>query len=493
MAYLLGIDVGTSSTKALVMDETGKHISCGRVRYDIAVPEAGYAEQDCGLLWNAVCKAIREAVSEITVKKEIRAVGVTGQMHGLILLDKEKKPLRPAIIWADHRSVRQADILKGCGIEARVGNSASPGLFLSSLLWIKENESELYAKARYTLLPKDFIRYRLCGLLGTDYSDATGTLLFNLKSGTWDEVIMKRYGIEKSLLPECHASCEIAGKTTFDCAAATGLLMGIPVIYGGGDTPMQLVGNGMLSPGQLNTNIGTASQINGIFRSLPQTDGRINIFHHIPEHIWLAVGAGLNGGIIMKWLQNNIFRGYENFDQMSRAASESPPGAGGVVCLPFLNGERSPYMDGNAKAILYGLTLSHTRNDIIRAAMESVVYSFRDCINVFRDMELPVGDEIIASGGGAKSDLWLQMQADILQKTILTTEEEEEACKGAAISAGVGCGIYASLEEGCLATVHLSCRRFEPQMQNSVIYEERFQTYLALYQNNKVLWQPAKE
>lgn len=488
MAYLLGIDVGTSSTKALVMDEAGRTISSGKSAYDIAIPYAGYAEQDCDMLWQAACRSVREATAEASVKREIRAVGVTGQMHGIVLLDREKRPLRPVIIWADRRSKEQVERLKGRGIEARAGNPVSTGIFLPSLLWVKEKEPELFERAAYAMLPKDYIRYRLCGTLGTDYSDASGTLLFHLWKGTWDARTLKEHSLREELLPESHDSCEVAGETSALCGEETGLPAGIPVVYGGGDTPMQLVGNGIVKRGQLNTNIGTANQINCVCDVLPKPDPRINMFHHIPPETWVAAGAGLNGGILMKWLQNNVFTGYENFEQMSGAAGKSPAGAKGLVWLPFLNGERSPYMDENAKAILFGMTLAHTREDILRAAMESVVFSFRDCMRVFEEMGLPMAEEIVASGGGSKSGLWLQIQADVLGRPVRVMEGDEEACKGAAIAAGVGCGVYASLQEGCLKTVHYSDRIYEPRTENREVYEKAFHTYLELYQNNKALF-----
>lgn len=488
MAYLLGIDVGTSSTKAVVMDESGKTVSCGKSAYDIAIPHAGYAEQDCGVLWRAVCESVRAAAADVSVTREIRGIGITGQMHGLVLLDREKEPLRPVIIWADKRSKKQVGMLKHDRIERRVGNPVSTGIFLPSLLWVKENEPDLFGKAEYAMLPKDYIRYRLCGAMGTDYSDATGTLLFHLKEKNWDKDITSAYSVRKSILPESHGSCEVAGETDGACLENMGLPAGIPVVYGGGDTPMQLVGNGIVRTGQLNTNIGTANQINCICGFLPKLDPRINIFHHIPEDAWIAVGAGLNGGILMKWLQNNVFTGYRSFEQMSEAAAESPAGASGLVWLPFLNGERSPYLDENARAILFGMTLAHTRDDIIRAAMESVVFSFRDCMRVFEELGLPMEEEIIASGGGSKSGLWLQMQADILGRPIRVMEGDEDACKGAAIAAGVGCGVYASLQEGCLAAVRPGGRIYEPQAENREVYEKAFQTYLELYRRNKPLF-----
>ncbi len=488
MAYLLGIDVGTSSAKALVTDEIGRRISCGRAFYDIQIPQPGFAEQNGEALWGAVCDAIRAAIATAGVKENIIAIGVTGQMHGMLLLDADYRPLRPIVIWADRRSAAQVRQLKNKGIEDKVGNPVSTGLFLPSLLWVKENEPEIYKRTCHVMLPKDYVRFRMCGLNATDYSDATGTLLFNLKKGTWDWEIMEQLDLDSRWFPEFYHSCEIAGETTLQCSMDTGLSAGIKIVYGGGDTPMQLAGNGVVTPGQLNTNIGTASQINCICSDLPKTDLRINLFHHISQKSWIAAGASLNGGIVMKWLQNNVLSGFSSFSDMSKAAATSKAGANGVIMLPFLNGERAPYMDEYAKAILFGMTLSNDQNDIIRAAMESVVFSFRDCISVFQEMGLPMQEEIVASGGGAKSPIWLQIQADILQKTIKVTKEDEDASKGAVLAAGVGCGIYKSMEEAKTATIQWSDRIYEPNEKNRLVYDESFAVYQKLYRQNKALF-----
>ncbi len=488
MAYLLGIDVGTSSSKAMVMDETGRLISCGSSAYDIDIPQPGFAQQDCLMLWDAVSASIRQALAGLSERKAIAAVGITGQMHGLVMLDETLTPIRPCIIWADQRSVRQLEAVKRAGAEARTGNPAATGFLLPSLLWVKENEPANFDRMRYAVLPKDYIRLRLCGELGTDYSDATGTLLYDLTAGGWDTQTIARCGLDARTMPDCRDSCEIAGAVTAQCERETGLRAGTPVVYGGGDTPMQLTGNGVIGVGQLSTNIGTAGQINCICKNAPQSGGQLNAFHHIPVDRWVAVGASLNGGIVLKWMRSTLFNGKLGYEDMDADASRSAPGANGLVLLPFLCGERAPYLDEHAKGILYGMQLSHTRSDIVRCAMESVIYSFRDCMRVFEELRFPMQDEIIASGGGAKSPIWLQMQADILQKAIRVSEQEESACRGAAIAAGVGCGLYGSLEQGCEAVCRLSKTIYEPNPATASVYTERFLTYRALYSNNRELF-----
>lgn len=488
MAYLLGIDVGTSSAKVMIIDEAGEKIAGGSSEYDIDIPQTGYAEQSCALLWEAVCSALKQALQRKAIREEIAAVGVTGQMHGMVMLDGDKNPVRPTIIWADQRSVRQVDFLQTLHLEEHVGNPMATGFLLPSLLWVKENEPENFARMRYVMLPKDYIRYRLCGSIGTDYSDASGTLLFHLEQADWDRQTLEKLDIPLSVLPPCHSSCSIAGEVSAVSGRETGLKPGIPVIWGGGDTPMQLTGNGVIRAGQLCTNIGTASQINCICRDVPAPGQGINVFHHVPEALWMAVGAGLNGGIVLKWMRSVFFPEIKNYQGMDVLAEQSVPGANGLVMLPFLCGERSPYLDPNAKGILFGMTLAHTRKDVIRAGMESVVFSFRGCMEVFHRMGLFMGESIIASGGGVKSPLWLQMQADILGKTIYITEGREACGKGAAIAAGVGCGVYRDIEEACERTVRISDKVYEPDPRCREVYEERFGLYTSLYRNNRELF-----
>lgn len=488
MAYLLGIDVGTSSAKAMIMEETGRMVSGGSYNYDIDISQTGYAEQNGLMLWDAVCEAVRIALRKLGDSPEIAAIGISGQMHGLVMLDHDKQPIRPIIIWADKRSSEQVAELKQLGLSERIGNPIATGFFLPSLLWVKQHEPHHFEKMRYAMLPKDYIRFCLTGEIGTDYSDASGTLLYNLEENDWDSDIVKTYGIPRETLPSCHFSCEIAGEISAQAAEKTGLKAGTPVVFGGGDTPMLLTGNGVIVAGQLSTNIGTASQINCVCDAVPKSGDKLNTFHHIPSKRWISVGASLNGGIILKWLRSTFLPAIDGFQGMDAFANKSVPGAHGLVLLPFLCGERSPYLDENAKGILFGITLSTNLNDIIRSAMEGVVYSFKDCMRVFEEQKFSMQDEIIASGGGSRSPLWLQMQADILQKTIRVNEGEEEACKGAAIAAGVGCGMYSSLEQACNVVQRLSSVVYEPNLANQSVYEAGFAAYRELYKNNKDLF-----
>lgn len=490
MGYLMGIDLGTSSVKAMIMEENGDCKALASRDYDIQFPKAGYTEQNPEMLWQAAVQSIRSAMVQSRLcGSEISAIGLTGQMHGLVTLDAEKRPIRPVILWADQRSERQVRKLRGTVTEENACNPASAGFLLPSLMWMREEEPELFDRIRYVMLPKDYIRYRLTGTIGTDPSDASGTLLFCMKDRVWDLDTAEKYRIPPEILPPCESSTQIIGAVTEEAGRLTGLDRGTLVICGGGDGPMQLVGNGVIHPGQLVTNIGTASQIDCISdRVYPDDSYRLNTFCHVPKDRWITMGAGLNGGIVLKWLKKDVFREIPDYNEMSALAAKIPAGAEGLVFLPFLCGERSPYMDAKAKGIFFGLGLIHSREHMIRACMESVVYSFLDCMQVFEELGIPMEDRIIASGGGARSALWLQMQADILQKEIYTTKGREEACIGAAIAAGVGCGIYSSLEEGCRSVVRMNDKVYEPNREHLDVYMKNFEVYRKVYRNNKELF-----
>lgn len=488
MGYLMGIDAGTSSAKALVMDHRGNVLAFESSSYDISIPAPEYAEQDAQLLWKHVSIAVKRALSVVR-SGEIDAIGVTGQMHGLVCLDASLAPVRPIIIWADQRSRRQVDFLRNTSIEKCACNPAFTGMALPSLLWIRDNEKENYKKIRHILQPKDYIVYKLTGNIATEFSDASGTLMMNASTCTWNEDDLEKLDLDCSILPPIRKSSEVAGQLSQLAAKELGLPAGLPVVHGGGDTLMQLAGNGVVRPGQIAVNIGTASQISCVIPSAPESYGNLNSFHHILDaDIWVSCGASLNGGILLKWCREFFFDNKIHYGDIDAMAQTSSPGAGGIVVLPFICGERSPYLDDGAKGIIFGLTLSNHPSDFFRAMLESVVYSFRDCLRFFPPQAVSDAQYVIASGGGAKSRLWLQIQADILKKPVRFNTAAVEAAKGAAICAGAGTGIYNSIEEGCDIVVRLSDEVIEPDPSSYEVYDERFATYLELYRKNKDLF-----
>jgi xylulokinase len=492
MNYLMGIDLGTSSVKTLIMDLQGTTVGVGKENYSVQTPNIGYAEQDAELLWDATVSSIKQALSNSSIEpSRIKGIGFSGQMHGLVILNKEMQPIRPVIIWSDQRSKPQIDsIYNIVGIhELRETtlNSLSPGFFISSLMWIKDNEFYNYKNIHKAILPKDYIRFKLCGELATDVTDASSTLAFNTAKRCWAFDIIEKIGINTSFFTELGESYQIAGAVSKKSAEQTGLHYRTPVVYGGGDTLMYSVGNGIIKPGVVAANIGSACQIStAVNKPIYDNKFRTNTFCHVKNDLWIILGGHLNGGITLEWLKENHFP-YMSFVEFDAKAEEIEAGSEGVIFLPYLSGERAPYHDPCAKAILFGMTLRHNHKHIIRALMEGVIMAMRLSLEIFKELNIPI-DKIVASGGGAKSEIWLQMQADIFNADIYKTLGNEEACIGAAIVAGVGVGIYKSIEEACSAIVEYSSKVTYPDKENVRIYNELFEKYKLLYHNNKYLF-----
>lgn len=492
MSYLMGIDLGTSSVKAIIMDLDGNIIGLGEESYDVQTPSIGCAEQDIELLWEATARTIKQAITKGTINtSDIKSIGFSGQMHGLVLLDKQMKPIRPAIIWADQRTKQQIDnIYNIIGMDEfrkTTLNSLSTGFFICSLMWIRDNEPENYNRAHKAVLPKDYIRYKLCGELATDVTDASSTLAFDIAKRCWAFDIIEKIGIDPGLFPKHGESYQIAGEVAKECEEKTGLRCKTPVVYGGGDSLMYSVGNGIIKPGIVSANIGTAGQLSSAVNS-PVFDKqfRTNTFCHVKDDLWIIFGGHLNGGIVLKWLRDNYFPhlSYKEFDC---AAEEIQAGSEGALFLPYLLGERTPYQDPFAKGILFGMTLRHSYKHMIRAAMEGVILSLRLSLEIFKELNIPI-ERVVASGGGAKSNIWLQMQADIFNTGIYTVSGKEEACVGAAIVAGVGVSIYKSIEQACLSIVKYNQKVTLPNPGNVKVYDEAFEKYKLLYVNNKNLF-----
>ncbi len=487
----MGIDLGTSSVKTMVMDVKGKIVGLGQENYDVQALGMGYAEQDIDLLWKATSGTIQHAIDEAAIQSsEIKGIGLSGQMHGLLLLDTQMKPIRRMIIWADQRTQPQID-----SIYQTVGkdefrnitlNSLSAGFYICSLLWIKEHEPENYRNAYKAVLPKDYIRYKLCGELATDVTDASGTLAFDTARRCWASDLIEQIGINQELFPEYGEAYHIAGETTQECEKETGLCRNTPVVYGGGDAFMHSVGNGIITPGIISANIGTAGQLSSAVNSpVFDTQFRTNTFCHVKEDLWSIFGGHLNGGIALKWLRDNFFP-HCSFEDFTMAAQDVPAGSEGALFLPYLSGERTPHHDPSAKGILFGMTLRHSYKHMVRAVMEGVILSLRYSLEIFKDLALPI-ERVVASGGGAKSDVWLQMQADIFNTDIYTVAGKEEACTGAAIVAGVGVNIYESLERACSNIVQYHHKVTQPNPEHVNVYNDAFEKYTLLYLNNKNL------
>ena len=492
MEYFVGIDLGTSSVRAVAVDPDGNASAAGQCEYDIQKPELDRAEQDMDQLWEATVQAIRKMLAEKPeIRDEVRGIGFSGQMHGLVMVDREIRPVGNAIIWADQRSAEQIRHIYGTVPEEEFAkvfeNRLSTGFLLPSLVWVREKEPARYEKIYKVMLPKDYIRYRICGELGTDASDACSTGMWDMKARAWAFDILKKLDIPAEYLVESHESYEKAGTVTKECAERTGLKEGTFVAFGGGDSLMMELGNGMIRGGLMASTIGTACHLTCALDA-PTYDPKLrtNTWCHGGEHLWSIMGAHLSGGVALKWLKNNIL-GAQSFDAMTALASEVPAGSEGLLFLPYLNGERTPHNDPNAKAVYLGMTLRHDKRHMIRSTMEGIVYSMKESYAIFRSLGIR-GDRIIAAGGGAKSPLFRQIQADMYDCPIYINQGKEQASIGAAMTAAVGSGYYKDYEEACARMVHLSPEVTEPIPENVKRYEEEFQRFKEIYFANKALF-----
>ncbi|GAH95232.1 unnamed protein product [marine sediment metagenome] len=491
MDYLLGIDIGTSGTKGLLMDREGKIYARAGREYSIDMPQPSWAEQDPEIWWKAVIQIIREIIEKSEVNpKEIRGIGLSGQMHGTVFLDKNLQPFHPAIIWADQRSSSQCEFIYQKIVKEQLaeltGNPVSTGFMCSTLLWMKENQTEEFSQIYRVVLAKDYIRYRLTRNLGVEVTDASSTLLLDIKRRCWSEELLDILGLPLKILPEkVHESKEVAGYLLAEVAKNTGLLEGIPVVYGGGDQSMQAVGNGVIKPRILSSTIGTGGQLFITLEKFTYDPKlRIHSFCHAIPNTYHLQGAILSAGLSLKWLRENILHTLNSYRIFDKEVEEIRAGSEGIIFLPYLLGERSPYMNPQAKGVFFGLSLKHHRAHMIRAVMEGVVFALRDCLEVFKELGIKI-EQVVASGGGAKSRVWRQMQADVFNKEISMTQSTEQAAMGAAILAGVGVGIYKDVEEGCRKVVKLKGEKIKPIPENVDIYSKQFEIYKSLYQDLK--------
>ena len=492
MGYLLGIDVGTSSVKSLLMEENGTVAGIAQKEYEMIKPRQSWAEQKMGQLWEAAAVTLRSLMEQCPQAREnISGIGYSGQMHGLVMLDKDGKEVRNTIIWADQRSAQAIGSIYETIPEEEYKsvtlNALSTGFLASSLVWVREREPENYEKIHKVMLPKDYIRFRMCGELGTDMSDASSTVIFDTAARQWAWDLIRKIGLEESFFVPCHESSEIAGIVSRACAQETGLPEGVPIVYGGGDTLVQALGNGMTRPGMAISNIGTASQLVTVSeRPVYDRDFRTNTFCHVDGRRWLLMGANLSGGVSLKWLKNNVLD-MESYDAMTDLAEQSSPGSGGLFFLPYLSGERTPWNDPNARGIYFGLSLKHDRADMIRAAMEGIIYAQKCSLEIFREMGLTF-DRVIASGGGANSRVFRQIIADQFGCEVVTNLVKEQGCVGAAILAGVGVGVFSDYEEACGQIVRFHDEVTKPDAANRKLYAERFQVFEKLYPSNRELF-----
>ncbi len=483
--YLAALDLGTQSVKTAVMDTTGRLLAVSHEGYPLHTPKISYVEQDPEEWWRAGAKTIREAVAKAGIAPEdIAGFGFSGQMHGLVALDEKDQPVCPSIIWMDQRSAAEAEEIRqaaGSLLEEQLLNRPVPGMMLCSLLWLKKNQPDVYGRIRKVMLPKDYIRFRLTGEFGTDFADGSATGAFSVAEHRWCTELIERIGLRTDIFPPVHESIEVAGTVSSDGAAATGLSKGTKVVFGSGDAAAQLTGNGVVREGIIACNIGTASQIAAAVTT-PHFDRqmRVQTFCHAVPGRWLFQGGTLNGGSTLSWLRNRMLQDKRPFADLDAEAAATPAGSEGLIFIPFLAGERTPFLDPKAKGVYFGLSMKHEQGHLVRATMEGVIYNLRECLRIMDENGVPK-EKVISSGGAAKGKTWRQIQADILEMPVYTTATEEEACQGAVIQAAVGAGIFDNVDEACGAIVRINPDPTEPIAANIPVYREMQELFREVY------------
>lgn len=488
MNCLLGVDLGTSSLKSMLITEEGVMRALSTRTYQFTSLYNGYAQQDPLEWWNACRDTVQEILRDSGISKEdIKGMSFSGQMHGAVMLDKNFQTVRPAILHCDARSSEQVEWLKlrigPDKIRQIIMNPIYTGFLLPSLLWVREKEPENFEKIAYVMLPKDYLKFRMTGEVSTDYSDASATLAFDIKKNCWSKEIIKMAGLPTDIFPVCYGTAAATGTICKRAAEETGLSEKTIVAAGGGDQVMQGIGNGVTKEGQASVNIGTSGQVSfqsntPIFNPLLST----NTFCGYKKGRWFTMGAIMNAGLSYKWF-NSLFE-TTDYGSMNRKIADGKPGSGGVIFLPYLNGERTPHMNPNLSGAFVGLNLNTGREELSRAVMEGVAFALNQCIEVCGKLGLKT-DTMIASGGAVRSDAWLQIQADIYNLPLKVADTQEQASLGAAIVAGVGAGIYRDVEEGCERVVRYKDFTIEPDLEHHNIYAEYYELFKELYQESK--------
>lgn len=486
MRYLMGIDLGTSSVKALITDEKGNPKGIGQKGYEVQTPIVGYAQQDPEEWWECTKQAVRQALASADVGgKEIAGIGFSGQMHGMVALDREKRPVGMAVIHLDQRSREEREEIyrtAGSLLGEELFNQPSAGMLICSLLWMKKNHREEYDRIAVVMSPKDYIRYRLTGEIATDQSDASATLAFSVKKSQWCWELIRRLDLKEDIWPEVYGSCEITGIITKEAERETGLAAGTKVVAGGGDCAAQLVGNGVIEEGTVSCNIGTASQLAVVTsRAVQDEKMRCQLWCHSIPGLWIYQGGALNGGNTLGWLRNKILETKGEFASLDERASQVPAGCEGLLFLPYLAGERTPFNNPLAKGVFMGLSMKHDQAYMVRAVMEGVLYNLRECKKIFDEMQVPQ-KKVVASGGAAKGVCWKQIQADMLDMPVHTTAVQEEACFGALIMPAVGIGIYPDIYEACRCLVSWNPKVTEPIPEHVKKYQEQQAVFEELYE-----------
>ena len=485
MVYFLGIDVSTTATKALLMDSTGSVVAVSSTQYPFETPHPLWSEQSPDLWWDGAQKSIRGVINQSGIHPSaIGGVGLTGQMHGLVLLDEEGNILRPAILWNDQRTQAQCDeIHHRFGRERFIqvtGNVALTGFTAPKILWVKENEPGVYARVAHVLLPKDYVRFKLTGRYAMDKADGSGTILMDLRQRDWSEEVLSTLGIPSGWMPPLYEGPQITGHLTPSAAASTGLMAGTPVMAGGGDQAAQAVGVGAVEPGIVGLTVGTSGVVFATTPSaLIEPEGRLHAFCHAVPGRWHFMGVMLSAAGSLQWYRDTLAHEM-SFDDLLKEAEVLPAGCEGLQFLPYLSGERTPHPDPLARGAFIGLTVRHGRGHLTRAVLEGVAFGLKDNFALLQNAGLGTIIQVRLSGGGAKSALWRQIMASVLEAELVTVNTTEGAAFGAALLAAVGAGQYPSVEAACKTVVQVTGST-RPDIDQVNAYRQAYSIYQELY------------
>ena len=503
MTYLIGIDVGTSGTKGLLIDSGGKVHARASASYPLTTPKPLWVEQDPEDWWRATVDVCKNLLKESGVKADqIKGIGLTGQMHGLVILDRNNKVLRPCILWNDQRSGEECAAITskigGKRLLEITGNPVLPGFTAPKILWVRTHEPEIYRQIAHVLLPKDYIRFRLTGEFVSDVSDASGMSVLNVRGRTWAGELLDELEIPRSWMPAVVESPAVSARVNDAAATETGLAKGTPVVGGAGDNAAGAVGSGVVRPGVLSVSIGTSGVLfahSDQYRIEPE--GRLHSFCHAVPGAWHLMGVTLSAGGSLRWFRDTFCEsettkarqaGKDPYELMMEEANSVAAGSEGLLFLPYLTGERTPYPDPHARGSFVGLTIRHTKAHLIRSVLEGVAFSLRDCLELMKALGLKI-DTVRATGGGARSPVWLQIIADVFNAEIATVSTSEGTSFGAALLAGVGAGVFPSAPEASEQTVKV-VSSVQPNKSNVSAYEEMYRIYHSSYHALKPLTDP---
>ena len=487
MKYLIGIDLGTSATKTVLFDDQCQVVASASEEYPLYQPKNGWAEQDPLDWWNAAARTSKQVIEESGIDpKAIAGIGISGQMHGLVMLDKDGNVLRRSIIWCDQRTDKECEEITELIGRQRVieitANPVLPGFTAPKILWVRKNEPEIYAKCAHILLPKDYVRYMLTGEFATEVSDASGMSLLDVPNRCWSDEVLEKLEIDKSLLAKVYESPDITGKVTAKAAALTGLAEGTPVVGGAGDNAAAAVGTGVVEEGKAFTTLGTSGVVFAHSDSVTiDPEGRVHTFCSAVPGCWTVMSCALASGLSLKWFRDNFFTsemetavgmGVDPYYLMDKEAEKIEIGADRLIYLPHLMGERyDPY----ARGVFFGLSAIHTKYNMLRAVLEGVIYSQREFLDILRGMGV-VSTSMLACGGGGTSKIWRQMMADVYDLPVQTVQNKEGPALGVAILAGVGTGVFESVPEACRKFIGLNAPQ-DPIAENVERYKEFYEIY----------------